>query len=125
MKNFVEVFKERSKFRTASVLKGTQQEIILKSISYLDKKNDNKDRGVTNLDIVMEELAELIQRVSKHKRGTRDENSRIKLLEEVADVTLAIEYIKEIVAITDAEIELAKDIKLERLEGKMLTDTFQ
>ena len=69
-------------------------------------------RGHRNLIIVMEELAELSQQISKR---LRDKYDRISLLEETADVILCLEYIKNIMDFTDIEINKAINVKINRL----------
>lgn len=59
----------------------------------------------------MEELAELTQQISKHIRGFND---KAGLLEEMADVCLGIEYLKNIFDISAEELQKAMDVKLER-----------
>lgn len=73
---------------------------------------DNKI-GHYNQIIVMEELAELSKEVSKFVRlkGNRD-----ALLEEMADVLIGIDYLKEIHDISDKELDKAIAIKLYRLK---------
>lgn len=48
--------------------------------------------------VCMEECAELIQAISKEKRGKSD---RMHLAEEMADVLICIELLKQIYGITD------------------------
>lgn len=55
--------------------------------------NDGNPRGHRNLIIVMEELAELGQAISKELRGKGDYHN---ILEELADVQLGIYYVQEI-----------------------------
>lgn len=74
--------------------------------------NDKNPRGHRYLIIVMEELAELAQEVSKQLRGKGDKNA---LIEESADVLLGIRYIQEIVGITDDELNKAMAVKAERI----------
>ena len=71
------------------------------------------DDGTRNLIIVMEELAELSQQISKHVRGKTD---RLGLIEEVGDVYLALVYVMEICHISEAEINKAMNVKINRLE---------
>lgn len=51
--------------------------------------------------VCMEECAELIQAISKEKRGKSDKDH---LSEEIADVLICIEMLKQIYNITDDEI---------------------
>ena len=66
------------------------KEIIADSIEYYGKK--------TQSIVCMEECAELIQAISKELRGKSD---RIHLAEEIADVLICIEILKQIYGITD------------------------
>lgn len=70
--------------------------------------------GTRNLIIVMEELAELQQQLSKYLRGKGD---HLDLVEECADVLVGIGYIKAICGVTDAEINKAINVKVDRLQG--------
>ena len=74
---------------------------------------DGYPRGHKNLIIVMEELAELSQEISKEIRGTAN---YYNTLQELADVVLGIEYVKNICFISDEELHKAMNVKLNRLE---------
>ena len=52
--------------------------------------------------VCMEECAELIQAVSKMKRG---KDNRDNLIEEMADVMICIEILKQVYGISDNEIQ--------------------
>lgn len=91
--------------------------IILKSIEA--NSNDGNPRGHKNLIIVMEELSELSQAVSKELRGKGD---RVNLLEEYADVVLCLQYIKEIAGFTDKQIDKAITVKANRLNETIIKD---
>ena len=52
--------------------------------------------------VCMEECAELIQAISKMKRG---KDNRDNLIEEVADVMICIEILKQVYGISDNEIQ--------------------
>lgn len=84
--------------------------------------NTMKDRsikdGCYNLVIVMEELAELSQAISKVLRGKGD---RTNLIEELADVSICIEYIKSICDIKQDTLDRAISIKAKRLQEKINT----
>ena len=69
------------------------KEIIADSIEYYGKK--------TQSIVCMEECAELIQAISKELRGKSD---RMHLAEEMADVLICIEILKQIYGITDGLI---------------------
>ena len=72
--------------------------------------------GDYNLIIVMEELAELQKEISKFIRRKGD---RIGLLEELADVIVCTEYIKDICCISDKELKKMIKIKAERLSNQL------
>lgn len=76
-------------------------------------------RGHHNLIIATEELAELGQQVCKLLRGTVDKTS---LIEELADVCLAILYIQEIGNISDVELSKAINVKMQRVRDKIDAD---
>ena len=69
-----------------------------------------------NLVIVMEELNELGQQVSKFCRGKCE---HLDLVEEMADVTIGMEYLKQICKVSDEELHKAVQIKLDRLNAKI------
>ena len=78
--------------------------------------NSYKVNGANaDLTIVMEELAELIQQVSKKIRGKSDP---FCLLEEVADVYICLEELKIIANIPTAAMDAAILIKLKRVEER-------
>ena len=52
--------------------------------------------------VCMEECSELIQAISKMKRG---KDNRDNLIEEVADVMICIEILKQVYGISDNEIQ--------------------
>ncbi len=108
---------DREKFIT---LLGTTEEIIdMKWIEDVLKqsvsanKNDGNQRGHRNLIIVMEELSELSKEISKKLRGKGD---KYRILEELADVQLAIFYVQEICGISNEDLHRAMNIKVRRLE---------
>lgn len=83
--------------------------------------HDNLDehRGEDNsLDIVREELAEMIQAVSKMIRFG-EEDDWYHLLEEYADVLIALDVVKHRYHFEKSEIENAKYVKLNRLMKKI------
>lgn len=78
-----------------------------------------KTYGVnTQLDIAVEELAELIQSICKYKRyGT--EKEELDLLEEMADVEIMLSQLKSIFNLDQRDIDRMKDYKLTRQIGRM------
>ena len=65
--------------------------------------------------VCMEECAELIQAVSKEKRGKSDKHH---LAEEIADVTICLEMLMQIYEISDSSINDWIDIKNEQNKTK-------
>lgn len=80
----------------------------------MDDKPLDIGTGTRNLVIVMEELAELQQQLSKFLRGKGD---HIGLVEECADVIMGMDYVKHICNITDEEINKAINVKIDRLQN--------
>ena len=87
-------------------------EILRKSID--SNMGDGNPRGHYNLIIVMEEMGELIQQISKQLRCKGD---KYELLEEVADVELCLYYILEICGISVDELNQAINVKADRLNN--------
>ena len=65
-----------------------------------------------NLIVVMEELSELQKEVAKYIRGKRD---RIGMIEEMADVLIAIMYLQDICGIETTELYKAMNVKDNRI----------
>lgn len=84
--------------------------LISKSINYY-----GKDVQTT---VCMEECAELIQSISKLKRyGVYDTSN---LAEEMADVLICIEILKQVYSVTDAELQEWIDKKQGRIDERMV-----
>jgi NTP pyrophosphatase (non-canonical NTP hydrolase) len=66
--------------------------------------------------VYMEECAELIQAISKAKRGKFDENN---MTEEIADVLICIEILKQIYNIPDYSIKNWIERKQKRILDRM------
>jgi NTP pyrophosphatase (non-canonical NTP hydrolase) len=66
--------------------------------------------------VCMEECAELIQAISKAKRGKFDENN---MTEEIADVLICIEILKQIYNIPDCSIKNWIERKQKRILDRM------
>ena len=66
--------------------------------------------------VCMEECAELIQVISKAKRGKLDTDN---MMEEIADVLICIEMLKQIYNISDCSIENWIERKQERILRRM------
>ena len=72
--------------------------------------------------VCMEECAELIQAISKMKRGKDNRNN---LIEEVADVMICIEILKQVYGISDNEIQNYVCKKQNRSIERMKSDESQ
>lgn len=108
-----EVFlKEMEKADVTIINTSWRQRVIQKSID--SNLPDGNPRGHRNLIITMEELSELQKEVSKELRGKGD---RVSILEEIADVEVCMMYLKELLHISEDDIERAVHVKLERLEN--------
>ena len=83
-------------------------EIIKDSIVYY-----GKDAQST---VCMEECAELIQAISKEKRGKSDKNH---LAEEIADVLISISLLREIYDVSNEQINNWIDKKQKRIRSRM------
>lgn len=71
----------------------------------------------SQIDMIVEECAELIQAINKHKRKP-NENNLIMLAGEIADVEIMLEQAKLIYKIS-YEVETIKKNKLVRLEERL------
>ena len=96
-----------------------QINVIRDSIKKLDEREKDPFSGFYNIIIVIEELSELTKELTK---ALRDKGSIVGIVEELADVSLGIDYIKEIFDITDKELEYARSIKIAELQEKLLGD---
>lgn len=106
-----EVFEEKYSKASATVLNDEKLECELKT---MDPNPIWVGNGTRNLIIVMEELAELQQEISKYLRGKSD---HLALVEECADVIMGLDYVKHICNITDEEINKAINVKIDRLRN--------
>lgn len=109
-----EVFKKKYEECRKNQVPFNQEEV--KSVIYNTVKQNADDgyrRGHQNLIIVMEELFELGQEVSKELRVKGD---YYNLLQELADVQLGIYYIQEICGISDEALKAAEIVKNDRVK---------
>lgn len=96
-----------------------QSEIMKQSIEYLDNKKGKQNlRGYHNIVIVVEELSELTKELTKALRDKQDLNG---IIEELGDVLIGIDYVKEVFDVTDKELEYARSIKMNELKDKLTT----
>lgn len=85
--------------------------IITKSIDYYGIE--------TQSTVCMEECAELIQAISKEKRGKHDYKH---LAEEIADVLICISMLQDMYDIDSSDIQLWIDLKQKRIVERMKQD---
>lgn len=78
-------------------------------------------RGLRNLIIAMEELSELQQAISKILRGKGD---KLNVMEELVDVEVVMETVKNTMNITEQELDKVRYIKLKRLKDKISSMDF-
>lgn len=77
-----------------------------------------KHYGDQQFGIVTEELAELIQAISKYQRKPGEE-SKTNVTEEMADVYIMLEQLKHLLGISDANIEKVELAKIKRQFDRM------
>lgn len=68
------------------------------------------------LDVAIEEMAELIKEIVKHKRG---KNNHLEMVEEIADVYIMLEQVKIACNIIDHEVNLMIMQKIQRLKDRL------
>lgn len=78
-------------------------------------------RGLRNLIIAMEELSELQQAISKILRGKGD---KLNVMEELVDVEVVMETVKNTMNITEQELDKVRYIKLKHLKDKISSMDF-
>ncbi|MBS5001084.1 hypothetical protein [Holdemania filiformis] len=66
----------------------------------------------------IEEMAELIQAINKFRRKPEKETMQ-GVVEEIADVEIMLDQYKQIYGITETEIDLLKNQKLDRLAARL------
>ena len=83
-------------------------------------KNSIKHYGVdAQSTVCMEECAELIQAISKEKRGKHDYKH---LAEEIADVLICISMLQDMYEINSSDIQLWINLKQKRIVERMKQD---
>lgn len=98
-----------------------QINVIRDSIKKLDEREKDQFSGFYNIIIVIEELSELTKELTK---ALRDKGNVVGIIEKLADVSLGIDYIKEVFDITDKELEYARSIKIAELKKKLFLGDF-
>lgn len=86
----------------------------LESLYLKIAKETPEDLDSQPLVIAMEECGELSQAIAKGIRGKADV---VNLAEEIADVSIIIDYVKATWNISDDDIKIIRALKLEQLEG--------
>lgn len=89
----------------------TYEEICQKAVKTYGKN--------PQMDMVVEECSELIQAISKNKRG---KDNRENIVEEIADVQIMIDQLKIIFEVSDIEMGIMKLKKLDRLAKRLGKD---
>ena len=98
---------------SSSIDMDRMESLLKRSIELGNEAMKQPEHGSMNMIIAMEELSELQKEISKYLRGQGD---TIALIEEIADVTIMLKYIKMVVNIDDNDINKAINVKLDRLE---------
>ena len=99
--------------------KGMQDKIRHEYTDYRQAVECDKDLCTT---IAMEECAELIQAISKAKRGKLD---RDNLAEEIADVLICTDWIQSIYGISDDDLSYWVEYKTDRIVKRLNKGTFK
>lgn len=84
--------------------------------NYAEKMLNRCDHS-DQLSIAMEELAEMIQAISKWNRYGNDDAKKM-VIEEMVDCTFMIEQVKQIVGVTDLEFQEKKLELFDKLKNK-------
>lgn len=96
----------------------TEDQLIEDISDFIEYNKSNKEDNI--LMIAVEEMAELQQELSKIMRGKKEANrNNYSLLEELADVQICIDTIKQYSRITDDDLKYAIDTKMERIRRKI------
>lgn len=109
---FVRAFNKASDELDKKKLRKVTNDII-KSI----QKRDGNDRR--NYLIIMEELAELSQQISKAGRGMKDKTC---LMEEMADVVICLVRLQHICGVSTLDLYKSINVKVDRMEQVLKTE---
>lgn len=105
-----ELFIEKMKDVSSTINSNYCTDVIRGSLRNIQEEQNQK--GAMNIIIIiMEELAEFQQELSKALRGKGD---RMSLIEELADTYLSVKYTQEIFDISDETLARAVNVKLNR-----------
>ena len=78
--------------------------------------------GNNQIDVAIEEMAELTQALIKTKRYAADEDFvifRENVIEEIADVEIMLQQLRLIFGIDEGDVDAEKDFKLSRLADRL------
>lgn len=89
-------------------MKNTKDTLLQQAVTVFGQMNQQ--------DVAQEELAELIQEISKWKRGQGDP---LRMAEEMADVMICLWQLRQMCGISQKQLRKAIKRKLERLEIKI------
>lgn len=109
---------ERSKFlyefhkASEELDKKRLKKIIRKEMEAFPNEKPGQHQSI----MIMEEMSELIQEVSKYLRGMGNKHN---LLQEMADVYISLESLKEIYGITSLELHKAVNVKIDRIDKEL------
>lgn len=121
----MEIKEFRNKLSECPATPVSETDIDIVVARSINASKENKTQPICesyNLMIAMEELAELIQAISKFQRnGNPDTKDDIyyTVLEEYADVSFVMHYVKEIIGLDQSDINKAIRVKLDRLDNKL------
>lgn len=104
-----ELFIEKMKDASSTINSSYCTDVIRGSLRNI--KEEQNQKGAMNIIIIMEELAELQQELSKALRG---KGNRMSLIEELADTYLSVKYTQEIFDVSDETLAKAVNVKLNR-----------
>lgn len=94
----------------------------LESIKYIT--DSVSTLGDEVLVVSMEECSELIKELSKIHRGKKVPNNP-SVIEEISDVLICIDWIKEYLGLTDSDINNMKEAKIARIKSKIANGTLK
>lgn len=110
---------------------------LLKKCSYGINERENKLAKLTETiaskhpetasTIATEECAELIQAITKLKRGVAPARgtARANLAEEIADVLICIDWVKRIYGVSELDVNHWIDFKVSRCNERLANGTFR
>ena len=93
-----------------------QLDILRQSIDVCNQEHPGPFSGYYNIIVALEEFGELTQEIGK---ALREKPNEIGILEELADVSLGLDYIKEVFNISDEQLCHARSIKMQRLKSNL------